>query len=62
VGSELANCGLALDGVDVKDIVLPRGMKVILAQVIEAGRADEPTQCVAAMRPQRRARRSMRSR
>jgi regulator of protease activity HflC (stomatin/prohibitin superfamily) len=39
--SKLADLGLALDGVGVKDIVLPGEMKTILAQVVEAGKAAE---------------------
>ena len=34
---KLAGFGLQLDGVGVKDIVLPGEMKAILAQVVEAG-------------------------
>ncbi|MBL8325090.1 MAG: slipin family protein [Rubrivivax sp.] len=41
VSSKLAAYGLALDGVGVKDIVLPGEMKTILAQVVEAGKAAE---------------------
>jgi regulator of protease activity HflC (stomatin/prohibitin superfamily) len=41
VKSKLAEHGLALDGVGVKDIVLPGEMKTILAQVVEAGKAAE---------------------
>ena len=39
VKSKLADYGLQLDGVGVKDIVLPGEMKTILAQVVEAGKA-----------------------
>ena len=39
--SKLAAYGLQLDGVGVKDIVLPGEMKTILAQVVEAGKAAE---------------------
>lgn len=38
---KLAGYGLQLDGVGVKDIVLPGEMKTILAQVVEAGKAAE---------------------
>jgi regulator of protease activity HflC (stomatin/prohibitin superfamily) len=41
VTSKLAGYGLALEGVGVKDIVLPGEMKTILAQVVEAGKAAE---------------------
>ncbi len=41
VTSKLAAYGLQLDGVGVKDIVLPGEMKTILAQVVEAGKAAE---------------------
>jgi regulator of protease activity HflC (stomatin/prohibitin superfamily) len=41
VKSKLADYGLQLDGVGVKDIVLPGEMKTILAQVVEAGKAAE---------------------
>ena len=41
VRTKLSNYGLALDGVGVKDIVLPGEMKTILAQVVEAGKAAE---------------------
>jgi regulator of protease activity HflC (stomatin/prohibitin superfamily) len=41
VKSKLAEHGLTLDGVGVKDIVLPGEMKTILAQVVEAGKAAE---------------------
>jgi len=41
VRSKLAEFGLALDGVGVKDIVLPGEMKTILAQVVEAGKSAE---------------------
>ncbi len=41
VKRKLADHGLRLDGVGVKDIVLPRGMKAILAQVVEAGKSAE---------------------
>ena len=41
VKSKLAGFGLALEGVGVKDIVLPGEMKTILAQVVEAGKAAE---------------------
>jgi regulator of protease activity HflC (stomatin/prohibitin superfamily) len=41
VRDRLASYGLALDGVGVKDIVLPGEMKTILAQVVEAGKAAE---------------------
>ena len=41
VRGKLEGYGLALDGVGVKDIVLPGEMKIILAQVVEAGKAAE---------------------
>jgi len=41
VKAKLSDYGLALDGVGVKDIVLPGEMKTILAQVVEAGKAAE---------------------
>jgi regulator of protease activity HflC (stomatin/prohibitin superfamily) len=41
VKSKLAAYGLQLDGVGVKDIVLPGEMKTILAQVVEAGKSAE---------------------
>jgi regulator of protease activity HflC (stomatin/prohibitin superfamily) len=41
VTAKLADYGLQLDGVGVKDIVLPGEMKTILAQVVEAGKAAE---------------------
>jgi regulator of protease activity HflC (stomatin/prohibitin superfamily) len=41
VRAKLAALGLALDGVGVKDIVLPGEMKTILAQVVEAGKSAE---------------------
>lgn len=41
VRSKLAAFGLELDGVGVKDIVLPGEMKTILAQVVEAGKSAE---------------------
>ena len=41
VRAKLAGFGLELDGVGVKDIVLPGDMKTILAQVVEAGKAAE---------------------
>jgi regulator of protease activity HflC (stomatin/prohibitin superfamily) len=41
VKGKLADYGLQLDGVGVKDIVLPGEMKTILAQVVEAGKAAE---------------------
>ena len=41
VSSKLAGYGLQLEGVGVKDIVLPGEMKTILAQVVEAGKAAE---------------------
>lgn len=41
VTAKLADYGLQLDGVGVKDIVLPGEMKAILAQVVEAGKAAE---------------------
>ena len=41
VTAKLAGSGLQLDGVGVKDIVLPGEMKTILAQVVEAGKAAE---------------------
>jgi regulator of protease activity HflC (stomatin/prohibitin superfamily) len=41
VTSKLAAYGLQLEGVGVKDIVLPGEMKTILAQVVEAGKAAE---------------------
>ncbi|MES2974075.1 MAG: slipin family protein [Pseudomonadota bacterium] len=39
--SRLAAWGLELDGVGVKDIVLPGEMKTILAKVVEAGKSAE---------------------
>ena len=41
VRAKLSALGLELDGVGVKDIVLPGEMKTILAQVVEAGKAAE---------------------
>lgn len=41
VKDRLSDYGLALDGVGVKDIVLPGEMKTILAQVVEAGKSAE---------------------
>jgi len=41
VKARLAGFGLALEGVGVKDIVLPGEMKTILAQVVEAGKSAE---------------------
>jgi len=41
VTAKLVGYGLQLDGVGVKDIVLPGEMKTILAQVVEAGKAAE---------------------
>lgn len=41
VARKLAGFGLEIGGVGVKDIVLPGEMKVILAQVVEAGKAAE---------------------
>ncbi|MES2941044.1 MAG: slipin family protein [Pseudomonadota bacterium] len=41
VRTKLSAFGLALDGVGVKDIVLPGEMKTILAQVVEAGKSAE---------------------
>ena len=41
VRAKLSAFGLELDGVGVKDIVLPGEMKTILAQVVEAGKAAE---------------------
>ncbi len=41
VRTKLSAYGLELDGVGVKDIVLPGEMKTILAQVVEAGKAAE---------------------
>jgi regulator of protease activity HflC (stomatin/prohibitin superfamily) len=41
VKAKLADYGLQLDGVGVKDIVLPGEMKTILAQVVEAGKSAE---------------------
>lgn len=41
VTDRLAAYGLRLEGVGVKDIVLPGEMKTILAQVVEAGKAAE---------------------
>ena len=38
---KLASYGLKLEGVGVKDIVLPGEMKTILAQVVEAGKSAE---------------------
>lgn len=39
--AKLSALGLELDGVGVKDIVLPGEMKTILAQVVEAGKSAE---------------------
>ncbi len=39
--AKLAGYGLKLEGVGVKDIVLPGEMKTILAQVVEAGKSAE---------------------
>ena len=39
--AKLAACGIALDGVGVKDIVLPGEMKTILAQVVEAEKSAQ---------------------
>ncbi|HSV77805.1 MAG TPA: slipin family protein [Ramlibacter sp.] len=41
VRAKLAPFGVEIDGVGVKDIVLPGEMKTILAQVVEAGKAAE---------------------
>jgi regulator of protease activity HflC (stomatin/prohibitin superfamily) len=41
VRAKLSAFGLEIDGVGVKDIVLPGEMKTILAQVVEAGKAAE---------------------
>jgi regulator of protease activity HflC (stomatin/prohibitin superfamily) len=41
VRAKLSAFGLEVDGVGVKDIVLPGEMKTILAQVVEAGKAAE---------------------
>jgi regulator of protease activity HflC (stomatin/prohibitin superfamily) len=41
VRARLAAYGMELDGVGVKDIVLPGEMKAILAQVVEAGKSAE---------------------
>jgi regulator of protease activity HflC (stomatin/prohibitin superfamily) len=41
VAARLADHGMVLDGVGVKDIVLPGEMKTILAQVVEAEKAAE---------------------
>jgi len=41
VRARLSALGLELDGVGVKDIVLPGEMKTILAQVVEAGKSAE---------------------
>ena len=41
VRTKLAELGLQLDGVGVKDIVLPGEMKALLAQVVEAEKAAE---------------------
>ena len=41
VCARLAGYGLQLEGVGVKDIVLPGEMKTILAQVVEAGKSAE---------------------
>ena len=41
VKAKLADYGLQLDGVGVKDIVLPGEMKTILAQVVEASKSAE---------------------
>ena len=41
VRDKLSGFGLELDGVGVKDIVLPGEMKTILAQVVEAGKSAE---------------------
>jgi regulator of protease activity HflC (stomatin/prohibitin superfamily) len=41
VKSKLADYGLQLDGVGVKDIVLPSEMKTTLAQLVEAGKSAE---------------------
>jgi regulator of protease activity HflC (stomatin/prohibitin superfamily) len=41
VRAKLSALGLELDGVGVKDIVLPGEMKTILAQVVEAGKSAE---------------------
>jgi regulator of protease activity HflC (stomatin/prohibitin superfamily) len=41
VSSKLADFGMVLDGVGVKDIVLPGEMKTILAQVVEAEKSAE---------------------
>jgi regulator of protease activity HflC (stomatin/prohibitin superfamily) len=41
IARKLAGFGLDIGGIGVKDIVLPGDMKVILAQVVEAGKAAE---------------------
>jgi regulator of protease activity HflC (stomatin/prohibitin superfamily) len=41
VAAKLADYGMALEGVGVKDIVLPGEMKTILAQVVEAEKSAE---------------------
>lgn len=41
VRSKLSGYGLQIEGIGVKDIVLPGEMKSILAQVVEAGKAAE---------------------
>ena len=41
VGDKLAACGIALEGVGVKDIILPGQMRDILAQVVEAEKAAQ---------------------
>jgi regulator of protease activity HflC (stomatin/prohibitin superfamily) len=41
VSAKLAGYGLQLEGVGVKDIVLPGEMRTILAQVVEAGKSAE---------------------
>jgi regulator of protease activity HflC (stomatin/prohibitin superfamily) len=41
VSTKLAGYGLQLEGVGVKDIVLPGEMRTILAQVVEAGKSAE---------------------
>lgn len=41
VTAKLAGYGLQIEGVGVKDIVLPGEMKTILAQVVEAGKSAE---------------------
>ena len=42
--TRLAACGIELDGVGVKDIVLPGEMKTILAQVVEAEKSAQASE------------------